>query len=99
MKKICFKYKEMLKKKGVLGTDRASISGKQLNQASVLEKVVEKSCDVLSMNLSRGKRRFSDARSLDLECTYQICPRKEWFSTYELFEGGTVMMVIILHAK
>jgi len=21
-----------------------------------------------------------------------MCPRKEWFSTYELFEGGTVLM-------
>jgi len=61
MKKTCSKYKEMLKKRGGQGSDGASTSGKQTNQASVAEKVVEEPCDVLSVNPDRGKGRFLDA--------------------------------------
>jgi len=58
MKKACQKYKEMLKKRGDLGFDGA---GKQSNQASIAEEAVEELCDILSVNLDRSKRRFSDA--------------------------------------
>jgi len=61
MKKNCFKYKEMLKKKGGLGAGGASTGGKQSDQASVAEEAVEEPCDVLSLNPGRGKRRFPDA--------------------------------------
>ena len=40
MKKNCFKYKKMLKKKGGPGADGASTSRKQANQASVAEEAV-----------------------------------------------------------
>ena len=52
MKKTCSKYKEMLKKKDGPGANEASTSGKQTNQASVADEAVEKTCDVLSLNLS-----------------------------------------------
>ena len=58
MKKACQKYKEMLKKRCDLGFDGA---GKQSNQASIAEEAVEELCDILSVNLDRSKRRFSDA--------------------------------------
>ena len=61
MDKNCFKYKEMLKKKGGLGSDETSTSGKQKNQAGVAKKVVEEPCDALSVDLGRGKGRFLDA--------------------------------------
>ena len=54
--KTCSKYKEMLKKKGGLRSDGASTSGKKTNQAGVVKEEVEKSCDVLSVNLGRGKK-------------------------------------------
>jgi len=47
MKKTCSKYKEMLKKRGGPGSDGASTSGKQTNQAGVIEEAVEESYDVL----------------------------------------------------
>ena len=92
MKKNCFKYKELLKKKGNPKADGASTNGKQTNQSGVAEKAIEEPCDVLSVNPGRGKRRFSDAWLLDSECTYHMYPRKEWFSIYEHFEGGTVLI-------
>jgi len=58
--KNCFKYNEMLKKKGGLGADGASTSGKQSNQGSVAEEAIEESCDALSVNSGKGKGRFSD---------------------------------------
>jgi len=29
---------------------------------------------------------------LDSGCTYYLYPRKEWFSTYEPFKEGTILM-------
>ena len=91
MKKNCFKYKGMLKKKSGLRADGASTSGKQSNQADIVKEAAEEPCDVLSVNLGRDKGWFSDARLLDSEC---LIPHvhKEWFSIYEPFEGGTVLM-------
>ena len=42
-------------------------------------------------NPSRGKERFSDAWLLNFGCTYYMCP-KEWFSSYESFKGGTILI-------
>jgi len=80
------------KEQGWSRTDRASISGKQSNQASITEEAVEEPCDILSVNPGKDKGRFSDAWLLDSGCTYHMCPKKEWFITYEPFEGGTVLM-------
>ena len=82
MKKSCSKYMKMLKKIGGPGADRACTSEKQRNQAS------RGSGRVVSVNSGRGKGRFSDTWLLDSGCTYQMCPKKEWFSTYKPFEGG-----------
>ena len=83
---------EMLKKKGGSGVDGANSSGKQMNQAGIVEKVVEELGDVLSVYPGRGKERFLDAWLLDSECKCHVCPRNECFNIYEPFEEGTVLM-------
>jgi len=65
---------------------------KNSNQVGVAKEAVEEPCDVLSVNPGRGKERFSDAWLLDSGCTYHMCLKKEWLSTYGHFEGGTVLM-------
>ena len=82
----------MLEKKGGSRAYGASTSGKQTNQASVAEEAVEEPSNILSVNPSRGKGRTSDVWLLDSGCTYYMYLRKEWFSTYEPFEGGIVLM-------
>jgi len=42
---------------------------------------------MLSVNPGRGNERFSDAWLLN-----SGCPKKEWYSIYELFEGGIILM-------
>ena len=86
MKKNCFKYKEILKKKGGPRIDGASTSGNQSNQAGVAKEAVEEPCNVLSVNPDRGKGRFSDFWLLDSACTNHMHPSKEWFSTSEPFK-------------
>ena len=61
MKKNCFKYKELIKKKGGSKADEASTSEKQSDQADVAKEPVEELCDVLSVNPNKGKGRYSDA--------------------------------------
>ena len=39
-----------------------------------------------------GKDKYSDARLLDSGCTYHMCLKREWFSTYEPYDGGSVLM-------
>ena len=48
------KYKEMLKKKNGKDSDGASTSGK-LDQSGVIEEADEYSCDVLTVELGKGK--------------------------------------------
>jgi len=79
-------------KKGGPGVDGVSTNGKQTNQASIAEELVEEPCDVLSVNPDRDKGRLSDAWLLDSGCTYHMCPRKESFSIYKPFEGGTTLI-------
>jgi len=79
-------------KKGDPGADEATTNEKQTNQIGVAEEAVEKSCDGLSVNLGRGKGRFSDAWLLNSGGIYYMCPRKEWFNTYEPFDGRTILM-------
>ena len=45
-----------------------------------------------SVSESKQRQRFSDAWLLDSECTYHMCSKNEWFSTYEPFERGKVLM-------
>ena len=78
----------MLKRKGGKDSDGASTSGK-LNQAGVVEEADEDSCDVWTAESGKGK--YSDAWLLDSVCTYHMCPKREWFSTYKL-DGGSVLM-------
>ena len=83
------KYKEMLKKKRHKDSDGVSTNGKS-DQAEVIEEVDEDSCDVLMAESGKGK--YSDAWLLDSGCTYHMCPKREWFSTYKLYDGGFVLM-------
>jgi len=80
------KYKEMLKRKGDKDAYRVSTSGKS-DQAGVVEKADEDSCDVLTVE--SGKNKYSDARLLDLKCTYHMCQK---ISTYKSYDGGSVLM-------
>jgi len=54
MKKNCFTYKEILKNGGSRANG-ANNSEKQQDQANIAKKALEESCDVLSVNPSRGK--------------------------------------------
>jgi len=38
------------------------------------------------------KAKYSDVWLLDSGCTYHMYPKKEWFSTYKLYDGGSVLM-------
>ena len=61
------------------------MSGK--SDAGVVE---EDLCEVL---LAQSRRKMSsDVWLLDSACTYHMCPRREWFSTYQPCDGGTVLM-------
>jgi len=60
MKKNCYKYKEMLKNKGSPRANGASNSGKQSDQAGIVKEALEEPCDILSVDTSRGKGRFTD---------------------------------------
>ena len=81
------KYKEMLKKKGVKNSDGAS---EKADQAGVVEKADENSCDILMAKSEKDK--YSDAWLLDSECTYHMCPKKVWFSTYKTYDTGSVLL-------
>jgi len=89
MKKNCIKYKEMLKRKSDKDSDRASTSGKS-DQVGVVKEASEDSCDVLTSESEKGK--YSYAWLLDSGCAYHMCPKREWFSTYKSYDGGSVLM-------
>ena len=50
----------------------------------------ENSCDVLTAESGKGK--YSDTWLLDSGCTYHMCPKGEWFSTYKPYGGSSVLM-------
>ena len=83
------KYKEMLKRKGSKDSDGVSTSGK-LDQAGVVKEADENSCDVLMAESGKGK--YSDAWLHDSVCTYHMCPKREWFSTYKPYDGCSILM-------
>ena len=82
-------YKDMLKRKGCKDSDGASTSGKS-DQVRIVKEVDEDSCDVLSAKLEKGK--YSDVWLLNSGCTYHMCSKREWFSTYKPYDGGFVLM-------
>ena len=79
----------MLKRKGGKDSNGASTSEK-LYQAGVVEKANENSCNVLTAGSGKGK--YSYAWLLDSGCTHHMCPKREWFSTYKPYDGGSVLM-------
>jgi len=85
IKKNCMKYKEMLKRKGNKDSDGASTSEKS-DQVRVVKEADKDSCDVLIAESGKGK--YSDAWLLDSGYTYHMCPKREWFSTYKLYDGA-----------
>src|SRR4051812_46895009 len=84
-KRDCLKRQKALKKAGKR-SDGASTSGKS-KQAGVVE---EDLCEVLTAHSGQGK--LSDVWLLDSGATYHMCPRREWFSTYQPWDGGSVLM-------
>jgi len=83
------KYKEMLKRKGDKDSDGFSTSEKS-DQVGVVKEADEDSCDVLATE--SGKSKYSDTRLFDSGCTYHMCPKREWFSTYKPYDGGSVLI-------
>ena len=83
------KYKEMLKRKDGKNFDGTSTSEKS-DQAGVVEEADEDACDVLTAELGKGK--YSNAWLLDTGCTYHMCPKWKWFSTYKSYDGGSILM-------
>ena len=67
------------------GSDRGEKSGKP--EAGVVEKDL---CEVLMAQ--SGRKKNSDVWLLDSACTYHVCPRREWFYTYQPCDGRTVLM-------
>ena len=89
---------EDAKKRGGSGSNGASTSGKQTNQAGVTDEAVEKPCNVLSVIPGRGKRRFSYAWLLDSGHT--ICAQERNGSAHmSLLKEAQSWWVMILHAK
>src|SRR3954462_3968196 len=74
------------------GSDRGEKSGKP--EAIVVE---EDLCEVLMAQ--SGRKKSSDVWLLDSACTYHVCPRWEWFSTYQPCDGETVLMGNIAECK
>jgi len=68
------KYKEMLKRKGEKDYDGASISEKS-DQAGVVEKADEDSCDVLTAESGKVNTQILGYMTRDA--------KREWFSTYK----------------
>ena len=91
-----YEIQEILKRKGRKDSDGASTSGKS-NQAGVVEEADEDSCDVLTAE--SGKDKYSDAWLLDSGCTYHMRPKREWLSTYKLYDGGSILMETMLCAR
>ena len=83
------KYNEIQKRKNDKDSDGASTNGKS-DQAGVVEEANEDSCDVLTAE--SGKDKYSDTWLLDSGCTYHICPKSEWFSTYKPYDGCSILM-------
>ena len=79
----------MLKKKGGKNFDRVS-TNKKSDQTGIVEETDEDSCDVLTAESKKGK--YSNAWLFDSGCTYHICPKREWFSTYKSYDGGSVLI-------
>ena len=83
------KYKEMLKRKGDKDSDGASISRKS-DQVGIIKEADEDSCDVLTAE--SGKVKYSNAWLLNSGCTYHMYPKREWFSPYKPYDGGSILM-------
>jgi len=77
----------MLKKKGGKGYDGAS---EKADQARIVEQANENQWNVLIAQLEKGK--YSDIWFLDSGCTRHVCPKREWFSTYKPYDGGSVLL-------
>src|SRR5436190_880344 len=78
-------FREEVSKMTGRGSDRGEKSGKP--EASVVE---EDLCEVLMAQ--SGRKKTSDVWLLDSACTYHVCPRREWFSTYQPCDGGSILM-------
>src|SRR3954462_14313840 len=73
----------------------SKLTGRGSNRGKTSEKseaggVEEDLCEVLMAQ--SGRKKFADVWLLDSVCTYHVCPKKEWFSTYQPCDGGTVLM-------
>ena len=83
------KYKKMLMKKDDKDSDGTSTSGKPY-QVRIVEQADENPCDILITQ--SGKVKYLDAWLLDSGCIFHMCPKREWFSTYKPYDGGSVLM-------
>ena len=39
-----------------------------------------------------SSRQFEDSYIMDSRCTYHMCPNRDWFDTFQICSGGTVLM-------
>jgi hypothetical protein len=58
--------------------------------ASVVEAKSEGPDLVLTVTISDD--RFNDKWVLDSACTFHMSPKRDWFTTYESVNGGSVLM-------
>ena len=76
MKRDCLKYKASEKKEG--------------NEAAVVTEVAsDDSGDVLAVTTYEYT---ANSWILDSGCSYHMCPNRDWFTTYNDVNGGTVLM-------
>ena len=82
------KYKKMLKRKGGKDSDRASINEKS-DQAGLSKKQMR--IHVMSWQLSQEK---INTQMLDYltRGAHTHVPKREWFTTYKPYDGGSVLM-------
>jgi len=89
IKKNCMKYKEILKTKGRKNSDRVSTNGKS-DQAGDVKEANKNSCDILTAESEKGK--YSDVWLLDSGAHTTSAQKREWFSTYKSYDGGSILM-------
>jgi len=46
-----------------------------------------------------SEKGLGDDWVLDSGCTYHMCPRRDWFVTYEPVDTGVVLMAMMLSAR
>jgi hypothetical protein len=70
------------------------VENKEEGNSSFVAGVVEGNSEVSGFVLAvtDSDSHFSDQWVLDTACTFHMSPKRDWFTTYELVDDGSVLM-------